>query len=174
MRPTLQRFALCALLAAPMLLGASAPKSGKTTPIANGHGLGLSPGPESLALTFSLVQLADGSFVGHGKTQDHANGGWTKFDLTSATFLGDTLFMAGPVTKLKDAPPFLGVGSTVFFGIQDNGNGSGKPGVDSFANGVVPAFLPPGLTIQQILVLLGGPPPPEAFKPLASGNFKIH
>ena len=117
-----------------------------------------------------VVELPDGSIVGGGKLTNKAAGGWILFDLTSYTFIGNTLYAAGPVTKTRNTGGFFEVGDTFFMAVNDNGNGAGSP--DEFIEGGVPAAF--GLTtIQEILAVIG-PAPPEFFRQGISGNFIIH
>jgi hypothetical protein len=90
-------------------------------------------------------------------------------DLTSVMTVGDAVLMAGPVTLAVNAPPDYAVGNTAVLAVKDLGNGGGDPAPDE-ATGAVG---PPNLTIQQI-VAAWGPPPPQAYQPLQSGNIQVH
>lgn len=171
MKPS-PRFALTAALCASFLLGTAAPSHAGATPLAHGSGTPQAPGPD-ITFTFSMVQLPGGALLGQGMLHNNTDQGWIQFDLTSVMFIGDTVLMAGPITKTFNAPPFAPVGGTVFFGLNDNGNGDGSPVPDSFAHGFVPPFLPPNLTIQQIIGMTG-PPPPEVYNPIGQGDFVVH
>jgi hypothetical protein len=167
MIPSLRRLATGAALSAVTLVGlAAAGHAQNAGPIANGHAAvqGIPAGTTST--TFSLVQLPDGSLVGNG-VSTNSLGGWVRFDLTSVMTIGDAVLMAGPITATFNAPPQFVVGGTYFIGVKDNGEGGTTP--DEFANGAVPF----PLSIQQIIGVLG-PPPPEVFRPLVSGDIQVH
>jgi hypothetical protein len=170
------KLVVSAALPAAFLLGTSSPCHAQATPIANGHLEGgptpSAPAPSILDLTFSLVQLPDGSLIGGGKLTNKAAGGWILFDLTSYMFVGDTLFAAGPVTQTYNTAGIFEVGDLFVLAINDNGNGSGSSAPDEFIEGAAPAAL--GLTTIQEVFALIGPPPPEFFRQGLSGDLTIH
>ena len=118
-----------------------------------------------------LVQLPGGSLVGGGKLTKK-DAGWILFDLTSYTFVGDTLYAAGPVTKVSNPQGIWQVGQTFFVGMNDNGNGAGNQAADEFIEGGVPPWLG-ALDIEEILAITG-PAPPEIFRQGISGNLTVH
>jgi hypothetical protein len=75
--------------------------------------------------------------------------------------------VAGTVTRSISMPPQFAVGSTTFFCVRDN---RGAP--DQFAGlGTVPPQFG-NLTIQQIVALIGTPPP-QAFSSQLTGFIRI-
>jgi len=162
------RIALSAALTAVALLTAAAPSQAQATPIVTGEVEVTSPVIGPVGLGLSLVQLPSGQLDGQGSLELLALGGRVDFEVTSYMFLGDMVCLAGPVTAAVNAPPAYSLGATVVFCIEDNGDG-GSSAPDTVAGTVGP----PGLTIQQIIALIG-PPPPQAFQPIAAGNFRIH
>ncbi len=171
------KLAISAALSASFLLGTASQSFAQGTPIGHGHLKGgptpAAPAPSIIDLTFSLVELPDGSLVGSGKLTKKSDGTWILFDLTSYMFIGDTLYAAGPITEAFNTDdPRRQVGATFFVAIQDNGDGGDGQAMDSFIEGGVPAVFGP-LTIQQIIASIG-PPPPEIFRQGISGNIVIH
>lgn len=163
---SLKKLVAYATLLAVTLVGAASPSQAQAQAIGNGHGAVDAPsGP--ITITFSVVELPNGTINGHGILHFPDLGGHVRFEVTSYTFVDGALLMAGPVTKAKNAPPNYFIGATQVLAVEDNGNGGPLP--DKSA-GVVG---PPSLTIQQIVELIG-PPPPQAYQPLQSGNLTIH
>ena len=163
----MQRVSLSAALAAAALLGAATPSHAQTGRLISGAGRIEIPGAVPIGLYLQLNQLPGGVLRGAGAQIFTSSGGRVTYDLTSFLFIGETLCMAGPITSAVNAPPPYTVGSTIVFCIQDNNKSKGTP--DAVAGGVGP----PNLTIQQIIAM-AGPPPPQAFVPLVSGDFTIH
>ena len=158
--------ALPAALTAVMLLGAATPAPTQAQPIVTGDGEITNTAVGPVAVELSLIHLPNGSLNGQGMTSFAATGGWVTFDLTSYMFVDGKLCMAGSVLSGFAAPPNYFVGATVVFCLEDGGDGAG---MDKMAG----AAGPPGLTIQQVIALVG-PPPPQAYQPVVAGNFKIH
>ena len=166
MIPSLTRFALLAVLSSAALLGSASPALAQAQPIVTGNGQVTNTAVGPVAVEFALIERPDGSLQGEGLVAFAASSGWATYDLTSYMFLDGKLAMAGSVTSSFDAPPSYFVGATVVFAVEDGGNGAGH---DRLAGTVGP----PGLTIQQVIAILG-PPPPQAYQPVVTGNFKIH
>lgn len=166
MTTPLHRLALLAALSSAALLGSAAPLHAQAQPIVTGDGEVVSPAVGSVAVELTLVELPNGALHGEGLVAFATTGGYATFELTSYMFVGGELCLAGPVTSSFGAPPSYFVGATVVFCVHDGGNGAGA---DAMAGTVGP----PGLTIQQIIGLIG-PPPPQAYQPVVSGNFTIH
>lgn len=160
------RFALSTALAIATLLGAAAPGHAQAQPIVTGDGAVTNTAVGPVAVELSLIELPNGSLHGGGTVDFAVTGGYVTFDLTSYMFVQGRLCMAGSVTSSFAAPPNYFVGATVVFCVEDGGNGAG---MDRLAGTVAP----PGLTIQQIIALIG-PPPPQAYQPVVTGNFKLH
>jgi hypothetical protein len=158
------RVALCVGFA----LAAAAPTQAQATPLGYGHGTYVSPNSQlAHQMAFSVVQMPNGTTHGHAIGFEAATHAFVFIDLSSSMFLGDTLAVAGTITISINMPPQFPVGGTAFFAVQDN---AGSP--DLFAGlGSVPPQLG-NMTIQQIIALIG-PPPPQAYAPLISGNFRI-
>lgn len=137
--------------------------------IAHGHGEYVGGNQEVKSLTFNVVELPDGSIRGHGVLSEHSTNSFVHFEVSSYTFVGDSLGVAAEITMAVNAPPSLPVGNTIFFFINDN-----DPVADEFAFGIVPPEVG-NPTIQEIVLffLMGNPPPPEVFTPLIGGNFWI-
>jgi hypothetical protein len=174
MTRVLSRGIACAVLAAGCLI-ASAPRAlsqaGTLAPVADGHGVFVAQNQETHVFAFSLLELPNGTIHGQAVVLEPATQGLVVVDITSFMFIGDILAMAGPITTAINAPPQFVEGATAFFSVKDNGSGSPIP--DEFAGvGVVPPQFG-NLTIQQIIALIG-PPPPEAFSPLLLGNVRIY
>ena len=125
----------------------------------------------------------DGLPKGHAKLSSEA--GWVEIDLTSYKIGVDgRVSAAGPVTKVHGSPAFgpdavapyfhiVQVGEIAFFSVLDNGDGS-----QSFIEGKVPSFLPPGViatltTIQAIQAAIGSAPA-FIFRHVLKGHFEIH
>jgi len=169
--------ALCAALAAAFLLSTASPGdaqaggTGVTNPagavaVGNGTYMGQNP-PGIRAVTFSVQALPNGRVAGFAIFRDPSTNGFFHMNVTSMMSLGGELAAAGPITMQAGSP--FPVGATAFFVVQDNGDGTLVP--DQLALGVAPLFLG-SLTIQEILGLVG-PPPPQAFAPLLTGNIRI-
>lgn len=141
-------------------------------PIANGQGayVDLQTG-DPITFTFSVVELPNGSVQGHGSFFNQGLPGFFLFDPGSYMFMDgslDSLGVAGKITLAVNSPPQLAVGRTIFFFVNDN-----NPDTDEIAAlGLVPEDLG-DLTIQEIVVLIGGWPPPEFFAPLDAGDIRI-
>lgn len=119
-------------------------------------------------VAFSVVEMSDGSVAGHGMFIDYIANGFIRFELSSFMFVGDSLGVAGEITAAVNAPPGLAVGMTIFFWVNDN-----DPDTDEIASF---GFVPPefgNLTIQEVVALLG-PPPPDFFTPLIAGDLKVY
>ena len=162
----IKKITLAAALVTASLLAGAAPVHPQAQPIVTGEGEVTNTAVGPVAIEFSLIELPDGSLNGEGLVAFAATGGYATFDLTSYMFVAGNLCMAGPVTSSFEAPPNYFVGATVVFCVEDGGNGAGQ---DKMAGTVGP----PGVTIQQIIALIG-PPPPQAYSPVVTGNFKIH
>jgi hypothetical protein len=162
------RLAVRAALCTGFALAAAAPTQAQAAHLAYGHGSFVSTSSQlTHQIAFSVVQLPNGATHGHAIGFEAATHGFVFIDLSSAMFLGDTLAVAGTITMAINMPPQFPVGGTAFFAVQDNAGGP-----DLFAGlGSVPPQLG-NLTIQQILALIG-PPPPQAYAPLINGNFRI-
>ena len=159
-----RKLAVCVALAVACILGATSQSHARVlpfapaTPIAGGQLKGgptpVTQVPSTLDLTFSIVELPNGSIAGTGKLTNKAEAGWILFDLTSYEFVGATLYVAGPVTQTFSTEGLFSVGDTFFMGVNDNGNGAPGFPADEFIEGRVPASFGP-LTIQQILAIVG-------------------
>lgn len=161
--------AACAALSVGLFLGATAPISAQASPIGSGQGAFLAQNQETHLFAFAVVELPDGSVNGHGLVFEPSTRAFVLFRISSFMFLGETLFMAGPITQAVNAPPQFVGGATAFFAVNDNGRSSAD---DIAALSVVPVQFG-NLTIQQILAL-AGPPPAGAFAPLLAGDVRIH
>jgi len=166
MPTSIRRIALAATLATAGLLAGAAPARNPAQPIVTGDGEITNTVVGPVAVEFALVELPDGSLQGEGMVAFAATSGWVTFDLTSSMFLDGKLAMAGSVTSSFDAPPSDFVDATLVFAVDDGGSGAGA---DKLAGTVGPR----GLTIQQVVAFIG-PPPPQAYQPVVTGNFKIH
>jgi hypothetical protein len=143
------------------------PADARAHPIVIGHGKYVDQTQEIFSFVFSVVELPSGSVQGQGAFFDHIGGRFILFELSSFMFVGDSVGMAGEITMAVNSPPQLHVGATIFFFVNDN-----RPDTDEFAGlGLVPPEFG-SLTIQEIVALIG-PPPPDVFTPLVTGNIKI-
>ncbi len=161
--------AMSSALAAVLLLAGATPVAAQAAPLGNGGGVILGQDQEIQLFAFHCLQLPDGSITGVVVIAEPATRGFLRVELSSATAFGDMLAVAGEITAAVNTPPQFGVGQTMFLVFDDNGHGRTAP--DQLARGVVPlAFGNP--TIQQILALVG-PPPPSAFTPVLRGDIRI-
>lgn len=164
---SLGKSVLCVGLAAASLFAVALPAFAQATHVARGSGAVVANNGALQQLAFNLIVLPDGRIRGHVNVIEPASGGIVKVEITSMMFIGDDLFVAGPVTAAIHAPPAFSVGATAFFGFQDN---LGAP--DALVRGVVPVAFG-NLSIQEIIAFIG-PPPPQAWLPLVSGDITIH
>ncbi|HEX5052248.1 MAG TPA: hypothetical protein VFZ65_10780 [Planctomycetota bacterium] len=154
-------------LSAACLLGIAAPNHAQTTPIGAGAGAFVAANQATHVFVFSIVERADGTVRGRVLVLEPATHGFVSVELSSYMYVGTTLAAAGTITAALNAPPQYPVGGTAFFAVNDN---TGAP--DGFAGlGAVPPQFG-SLTVQQIINLIG-PPPPQAFAPLLAGNVWI-
>lgn len=168
MRKLPLRVLMPAVLSAAVLLGTASTSPGGGGLILTGEGIALPPMNDPNCIEFTLVETGSGEIVGYGRQCNVVTGLEIEFDITSYQFAGDMLCVAGPITSTTSTEPQFAVGNTTAYCILDNGNGG-----SSTPDGITAGQGPPGLTIQDILGLFG-PPPPEAFAPLGSGNYTIH
>lgn len=158
-------------LVAVLFLGAAPPGHAQRGPVASGGGAFVAPNQQDHLFGFSVFEVPGGSVRGRCSVIEPASSGVVAFDVTSAVQVGNVLLMAGPITSTFNAPPQFVVGATAFLAVEDNGDGSSMPdGITG--TGVVPPFLG-SLTAQEILALIG-PPPPQAFSPLYAGGIRIY
>jgi len=166
-----KRSSALATLAAAFLLAAPALAQSQPEALVIGYGTYLSANQQDINnFSYVMRQHGDGSASGFAVWQ--ASGTYMLIELTSSMFVGNAIAMAGQfrVVAGNPPPPELGivVGATAYFAVKDLGAGSADRTTGLSA---VPAqFGNP--TIQQI-VGFGGGPPPEAFRPLLSGNIWI-
>lgn len=161
---------LSAVLAAAFLCAAAAPGTAQTTPLASGFGSYVGQNLASKVFLFSACQQANGEVHGSCLLIEPGSNGFVRIQVTSSAVVAGTLYLAGPITHAINSPPSVVVGATAMFGVHDNGAWGAPP--DEF---VGPAFAPPAagnLTAQQILGILGAPPP-QAFQPLQFGSIRI-
>ena len=163
----IRRFATATVLTSATLFAVAAPGQAQIKPIGSGYGVVEAPMGTRVVL-YSLLELSDGSLSGHGLQYSPADNAWVYFNITSYMFVGDALLMAGPVTKSINSLPGYDVGNTAVLAVHDKGNWFGQPAPDDAAATVGP----PNLTIQQIVAIIG-PPPPQAYVPIKAGNLKI-
>jgi len=158
-----------ATLAVAFLLGTASPSDAQASPLLRGHGTYLGQNQVLKQFAFSVNQLPGNQVQGRAINIETASSGFFQMDVTSIMSLGNAVGVAGPITMAVHTPPQFAVGATAFFVVQDNGDGSLVP--DAFALGVAPLFLG-DLTIQEIIQLIG-PPPPQAFAPVLTGDIRI-
>ncbi|MFT7537188.1 MAG: hypothetical protein ACI85K_003145 [Hyphomicrobiaceae bacterium] len=164
------RAALSTVLAAAFLCFAAAPATAQVTQLARGFGSYVGQNQENKVISFRAHEHANGDVHGSCLMFEPSSHGLVRIQVTSSAMLGDTLFLAGPITHAINSPPFIVVGATAMFGVTDNGGWGSQ--LDEF---VGPAFPPASLgnlTAQQILGIIGSPPP-QAFQPLQFGNIRI-
>jgi hypothetical protein len=163
----LTRFAKHVALATACLFGALAPANAQTTLIGAGAGAYVAQNQQTHLFAFTVSQRANGTVKGHILVLEPATQGLVRVDVTSWVYVGNTLAAAGTVTMSINAPAMFAVGNTAFFAVNSN---TGAP--DQFAGlgNVPPQF--GSLTIQQIIALIG-PPPPQNFAPLLFGCIRI-
>lgn len=156
---------LSAALAALTSLATTTSVAAQATPLGTGGGAFLAQNGETHWFAFHCVVLPDGSVAGHAAVLEPSTQSLLLMKITSAMLVGDDLAMAGPVAATVGDVPFQ-VGQTAFFLVDDD------PAGDRFAGvGAVPPPLG-SLTIQQIVGMIG-PPPPAAYAPLLLGNVRI-
>lgn len=162
--------AIHAALAAAFTFGAAASGHAQASPVAAGGGEFLAQNGEDHLFAFHVVELPDGKVTGRAGVYEPVTQGFVHMEISSYMYIGDWVGVAGPITMAVNAPPQFAVGATAFFVVSDNGAGLSAP--DAFAGlGAVPPMFG-NLTIQQIVGLIG-PPPPAAFSPLLAGDIKI-
>jgi hypothetical protein len=169
MNLNLRSTAFAALSAAFLFLGAASTKA-QTSVVATAHGSHLASNKvDTLHFMFFVAKDLTGSAQGFGVWS--GSQGTTIFKVDSLMFIGDTLLFAGPIVRtLGTPPPGHEVGATAFTAVKDNGRGS--PDETTSLSVVPKRFGNP--TIQQIIALLGGGPTPAHFRPLLTGNIRIH
>lgn len=156
--------ALAALSAAFLLL-APAPTQAQVGLVGTGHGTYLAAnGQDTLTFTFFVAEGPGGS--AHGYAIWSGPNSVVLWRATSFMFFEGALGFAGPiVATIGTPPPGYVIGVTAFTGFRDNGFHAVD---ETLSLSVVPPqFGHP--TIQQILALLG-PPPPGAWRPLVTGG----
>jgi len=162
------RTLLPAALVAAVLVGTASTSPLGGGPILTGECILLPPVGDPNCIAITLIETGSGEFTGYGRQCNVFTGDELTFEITSYEIVGDMVCVAGPITSTDNPAPQFAVGNTTAYCILDNGNGgAGAPDSATAGQG------PPGLTIQDILGIFG-PPPPEAFAPAVSGNFKIH
>ena len=162
------RTVACAALSAAFLLSATAPVLAQASPLGSGGGRYLNNRGETNQFAFSAVLLPNGSVKGHVVFHFPGANAMVRMEVTSFTFIGGQLGLAGPITRAVNTPTPL-VGLTGFLALSDNGG----PGTDKLTGF---SFVPPQFgnpTIQQIIAFFG-PPPPSVFFPVIDGNILIH
>jgi len=164
------RSGFLAVVSAFLLCFAASPAQASTQVLSTGYGSYLASNQTSVLEFSYAVTQRNGVVQGLGIWQ--GPGSVTVFRVDSAVYLsdGETLAFAGVVVAIFGTPPPNGatVGGTVFTAFQDNGFGPADQTVSLSA-------VPPGfgnLTAQQIIGLIGEPPP-QAFRPLLTGNVWI-
>lgn len=164
------RAALSTVLAAAFLCFAAAPATAQVTRLARGFGSYVGQNQVNKVFMFWAHEHANGNVHGSCLLLEPSSNGFVRIQVTSSAMLGGTLYLAGPITHAINSPPFIVVGATAMFGVTDNGGWGSQ--LDEF---VGPVFAPAGwgnLTAQQILGMIGAPPP-QAFQPLMFGNIRI-
>ena len=165
MQRLFQSLSRAALLVSALFL-AAAPATAQR--LGAGAGSFLSADQQVHVFACSISQWPNGDVHGFALVLEPATQGLVLVNCTSAMQFGNSLGVAGNVVLSLNAPPFLQVGSPTFFFLQDNGSA----GPDAFAGlGGVPPQLG-NLTIQQIVALIGTPPP-SALAPLLTGNIRV-
>jgi len=166
---TFYRTLSSAAFATALVLSSAAPARAQADPVASGAGTFIAPNGETHVFSFSVLVLPDGTIQGSARVLEPSSGAVVAMDVTSFQMVGDELAMAGPITLAQNAPPWFVLGATAFFAVDDDGVGP--------ADGITGlSVVPPqfgNLTIQQIIALIG-PPPPQAYAPLLSGDIKIN
>lgn len=140
-------------------------------PVATGSGHARHPVTGNLlTFTVAIVQHQNGSVSGKGQVQIRGPaGGRVKFDVTSWMWWEGKVLYAGPITQSSgNAPP---VGLTFSGAVEDNGNGSPGQAPDRITAG---GAFPPGMTVQEIFILMGGGPPAFLFFDIEQGNIVVH
>ena len=163
-RETLSKVLMAALLAV-----AAAPATAQVQRLASGFGAYVGQNLENKVFFLSAHEHANGDVHGSCVVMEPSSNGFVRIQITSSATLGGTLYLAGPITHAVNSPPFIVVGATAMIGVVDNGGWGSPP--DEF---VGPAFAPAvlgNLTAQQILGMIGAPPP-SAFAPLIFGNIR--
>ena len=165
LRPSARTSALAALSAAALLVPAATPATAHGGAVAAGHGTYLAADQTTtLGFTFVVHEAHDGSIQGYALWKGPLS--TTLWEVSSLMHVGEMVLFAGEIVGTTGTPPpGHAVGVTAATAVHDNGPGF----MDDIASisVVPPEFGNP--TIQQ-LVALFGPPPPQAFRPLLSGN----
>ena len=103
MRNSIAQFVYSVALAGGCLFVASSPCAAQSIPLVSGGVQFEQPGPGQLGLALTVVERPDGTVQGRGTLTLFADRGLVRFDVTSYTFLGNTLCMAGSVTGFRNA-----------------------------------------------------------------------
>jgi hypothetical protein len=162
------RSVLLAAFSALFLLFAPAPAQAQGQFVSAGHGTYLAA-DQTTVLEFTYVIKVNSNGSAHGFAAWRGPDSLTIWRVDSATFIDETLAFAGQVVAIFGSPPpGQVVGGSVFTGFRDNGPGSVD---ETLSLSVVPPeFGNP--TIQEIIALIGAPPP-QAYRPLLTGNVWI-
>ena len=164
---TISKKAVHAVLSVGFLLVAATPGTAADR-IGSGAGAYVGQNQETKVFGFSVSERSDGSVRGYGIVIEPGSRGYVLFEISSYMFVGDSLGMAGEIIRTVNSPPEFAVDTTLFFFVNDN-----NPDTDEFAG---PGLVPPELghlTIQEIVALIG-PPPPFVYQPLLAGNVRIY
>jgi hypothetical protein len=144
---------------------ATAPLAAQQAPLGAGGGVVFQDGVNRI-YAFNCHDLGGGAATGKLVSLEPGSQGRVGMNISSAMHIGSWLAIAGEITVSVNTPPHIGVGQTMFMVAIDNGTGP-----DQIATGVVPAALG-NLTIQEIVAMIG-PPPPVAFSSFVAGGVTI-
>lgn len=162
------RSVLLAAFSSVFLLLAPAPAQAQGQFVSAGHGTYLAA-DQTTVLEFTYVVRVSPNGSVQGFAAWRGPDSITIWRVDSAMFIDETLAFAGQIVSVFGSPPpGQVVGGTVFTAFKDNGPASVDETLSLSA--VPPEFGNP--TIQQIIALIGAPPP-QAYRPLLTGNVWI-
>ncbi len=159
-----------ALLATAMCFAAAATASAQSI-VARGAGVYVGNNQNTRIFSLCVRELPNGSAQGYSFGYEPSTNSYVLVQVTSLFRVNGAVVYAGPIVATENAPPEYVVGAQTFQAVVDNGNGWGPTPDGITGTSVVPAFLG-NLTAEQIIALIG-PPPPVAFLPLLAGNIRV-
>ena len=177
MKNSIKSACCVALAAVGIISGVHHTQAGeKAGAVANGSGWQVSEDGQKRTFAFTAVQLPDGSVTGQAQVKSRAGDTMLHVAIDCLVSDGNTTYISGPIVSSNNeggAP----IGFTVFFAVQDNGQGHPSP--DLITPGFVfppifPEPFPPLPTNCETLLELLGPPHDHDYAPIDGGNITVH
>ena len=117
----------------------SAAQGGNSGPSASGH-INFTVGGGLQTFSFHAREKKDGTVQGSFQVKSRGQATTVHGSIDCLTVVGNEAFLNGVVSKINEDSPLIGllpVGSRVYFGVQDNGEGAGA--TDAWTD-LFPAF----------------------------------